>query len=756
MKKKFFTTLALALGLGTAIAAPVDVQTAQSYGQKFVQNTLGYKNADVELAYTKLDAKGEACVYVFNFSNGFVVISADDVAQPLLGYSDEGAFDQNNIPEGLAYYLGHYASQISFAVENGIQADEEVMEAWKDITDGVMASKNEHDVGPLIDLRWNQDYPYNYFCPNHNYGPGGHVYVGCVADAMAMVMKYWNWPDHGAGTHTYTPQGFPQQTGDFENTYYDWNNMPISISYGSQSQYIQAIARLMWHCGISVDMQYGYDGSGAYSFNVPNAISTYFRYTPSCEYRERDLFTKTQWEDMLIASFDEGFPCYYSGQDTDGGHAFVCDGYNPQRQMHFNWGWSGSGNGFFTIDALNVTGYHFNLNQGAVFDFVPDYIFETLVPAVEDITISAENANSKNAVVSWTTPSVSVTGAELGTIDQVVLLRNGNQIYTANNVNPGEVISFNDQVPSFDCYTYSVYYVSNGTKGRISQQRFQYGPTCTWKLIGQTTNFQGWNNGVLQVLNSFGTVVDELTLTSSTPISKQVATPEGTIKLKWVAPSATVQNLTINVKNSSNTSVYNYTGSSTGLSAGYVFTGDNDCAGCLPPENFYGEYQWSNGFGTLLSWDYDETPQSFKVYRSTDGTHYECIATVDKDLRQYFDEAPLGTYYYKVTAFRSYCESTPAWTAEGNTDYVMIQVTELCEDASKVAVYPNPSNESITIAAEDIREITISNLLGQIVYNSRCEGNQVNVVTADFNDGIYNVTVKTNTSVMTTRFSVVH
>ena len=112
----------------------------------------------------------------------------------------------------------------------------------------------------------------------------------------------------------------------------------------------------------------------------------------------------------------------------------------------------------------------------------------------------------------------------------MVLLRNGQQIFTQNNVTPGEVMHFEDNVPDFDCYTYSLYFMSNNTKGRRAVVTYQYGPTCTWKVVGQTTNFQGWNGGKIQVKNAFGTLIQEITMTSTTPISMPISVP--------VAPSA--------------------------------------------------------------------------------------------------------------------------------------------------------------------------------------------------------------------------
>ncbi len=756
MRKTLFLMMTLALCVGQLIASPVDVEQARHLGLKYVQGNTNRQVTHLDLAYTQTTESGSNALYVFNFDGGYIIVAADDVALPILAFGEEGCFDANNIADGLAYYLRYYARQIEYAVSNNMIADPEIAEQWEQISNtGVIQGgrSTRSDVAPLISTNWNQDNPYNFLCPTAPNGPGGHVYAGCVATAMSMVMKYWNWPDHGQGSHSYTPSGYPTQSVDFENTYYQWSNMPNSCN---NSNY-QAVATLMWHCGVAVNMQYGYNGSGAYSADVPDAISNYFRYTKSAIHLDRDSYTKLEWEEMLIANLQEGFPLYYSGSDNGGGHAFVCCGYRESdRKFYFNWGWSGFNNNYFAIDALNTYSGHFNEYQTAIFDMIPDYVYDGLVPAVADLNVVAENAQSKKGIVSWTNPLESLDGNNMTNIDQVVLLRNGQQVFTQSNVVPGEVMQFEDIVPEYDCYTYRLYFVTNGAQGRPTEFKYQFGPTCSWKIVGQTTNFQGWNGGKIQLKNAFGTVIEEVTMTSSTPISQQIRVPEGTVTFTWVAPSSPVSNLTINIKNSSNGSVYTYTGNSNQVPA-TLYTGDNDCDGCQPPTNLSGEYQWTNeGFGTLLRWDYEVDPQSFKVYRSEDGVAYELVATVDKTLREYFDLVDAGDYYYQVTAYRSYCESTPAWTGY-DTDYVHVEVTSVSEnDEAGLSLYPNPANTLMSVEAEGLEQVTICNVMGQVVMRQHCTEDGVVINTSDLASGLYTITVKAAQGTMTKRFAVMH
>ena len=756
MRKTTILMMTLALFVGQLIASPVGVEQARQLGLKYVQSHSAKQVAELTLAYTEMTESGNPAVYVFNFDGGCVFVSADNAARPILAFTEGQPFDLERIPEGLAYYLRFYARQIAFAQENNLEPGQEVAAEWAHVAKDGFENDNRStrgDITPLVSTTWDQNYPYNYYCPSAPNGPGGHVYAGCVATAMSMVMKYWNWPDHGQGSHSYTPQGYPTQTVDFESTYYNWNSMPNSCN----SSNYQAVATLMWHCGVSVDMMYGAGSSGAYSQDVPGAIADYFRYTEHANRLDRDLYTKAEWENMLILNLQQGFPLYYSGSDNSGGHAFVCCGYRENdNKFYFNWGWSGYYNNYFAIDALNTYSGNFNLGQAAIFDMIPNYAYDAMIPAVEDLTVVAENANSKKGIVTWTNPTVSMGGQTIENIDQVVLLRNGVQVFSQNNVVAGEPMSFEDNVANFDCYTYRLYYVTDGVKGRFADYEYQYGPTCTWKVIGQTTNFQGWNGGKIQVKNSFGTVIEEITMTSSTPISRQVRMPEGAVSLSWVAPSSAVSSLTINIKNSANQSVYTYSGNSNQLPA-TLYSDDNDCGGCLPPTALMGEYQWSgDAFGTLLTWDYDGEPQSFKVYRSLDGIDYEEIGIADKTEHEYFDETEAGEYYYKVTAYRSYCESTPAWT-EGGEDYVLVQVTSVGEDDMETSVFPNPANATLSVKATGLRQVVIFNMTGQVVFSKACDEDGLVVNTTNFAPGVYAISIKGEAAeTVVRRFTVVH
>lgn len=760
MKKFLFSFVVLLMTVCNLAANPVDVKMAEVVGVRYLKTNIESARSlkTLDLVYTYYDNNGNTCFYVFNYDDGFVMISADDRVKPVLAYSEEGVFNVNNISDGLEYYMKHYASTITDIIENDRIATQDIIDEWNLVLGkGVITEMPLlRTVEPLVSLMWNQDYPYNSLCPVDYMGPGGHVYAGCVATAMSMVMKFWNYPERGEGSYSYTPEGYPQQTANFGETVYDWDNMPNSISAGSSQTQINAIATLMYHCGVSVDMIYGPDASGAYSNDVYDAITTYFNYSESSRYEDREDYTKYEWENMLINNFDQGMPAYYSGSGNTGGHAFICDGYNENRYFHFNWGWSGYNNGYFAIDALNVYGQTFNDYQAAYFDMVPDYVFDMMPAAVSDFAVTPENAYVKNAVVSWINPTTNPTGIQLESLSQIVLMRNGEVIFTEDNPTPGAEMNFIDEVDEYGSYNYQIYAVNDGIKGRFSNASCIYGPTCTWKIIGTTNNFQGWNGGIVQILDANGTVFNEVTMTGATPISVTFSMPEGAFSLKWIDPLATVSNMSIVLKNSSNNTEYSFSGSSSSLD-NVIYNGENDCEGCKAPENITAEYHYVDGvFGALVSWEEGGEPQSFKVYRSNDGMDYEVVATVDNTEHEYFDVVEAGTYYYKVTAYNSYCESNFAMNPDLTSDYVMVDVTSAEEvDGVMVAVYPNPAKGFLNVVAEGMSRITVYNVLGQMVFDSDVDTEHYLFDMSGFNNGLYTVKVMLHGKEIVKRVAVV-
>lgn len=315
-----------------------------------------YKNP--KLVYTQDVASGDIpAVYIFNNGDngGYMVLSANDAVTPMLGYSDNGNIDPDNLPENFRWWIEEYARQIEWADQHPAQAMAEESSRATDFD----------PIEPLCQTKWNQDYPYNISTP---YVKGEHCVTGCVATAMAQVMKYHNWPPKGFGEHSYDWNGTTLSKA-FGNVTFEWKKM-----YSSHTQYTTnaAVARLMNACGISVDMDYGVNESGAYSSLIPEALFKYFNYD-FCRELIKDNYSHEEWTQMLWDNLKNYGPLVYGGSGSSASHAFVCDGYSSNGYFHFNWGWGGKADGYFKLTALAPTsGQSYNDMQNAIFGIRPD------------------------------------------------------------------------------------------------------------------------------------------------------------------------------------------------------------------------------------------------------------------------------------------------------------------------------------------------------------------------------------------------
>jgi hypothetical protein len=307
--------------------------------------------------------------YVLNYRNGgFVLVSADRRTVPVLAYSFEDSFDIDDLAPANRLWIDKYMEQLDMIIENNILPDSKVELMWDNAIDNNFAdNRYGKEVDKLVETKWNQNYPYNIFCPEHPQGPGDHVYAGCVATTMAQVMKYWNYPETGRGSAEYFWGDYI--TVNFEETTYKWDEMTTTINSISRD----AIAELIYHCGVSVNMDYNFDGSGASISNSFYALKQNFRYRAGVIEEEMYLYEDYQWKFLLREDLDKAHPIIYRGTDDYGnGHAFVCDGYQDTSYFHFNWGWGGYGDGFYYLDDINPQ-MDFHWGQGALINLTPNY-----------------------------------------------------------------------------------------------------------------------------------------------------------------------------------------------------------------------------------------------------------------------------------------------------------------------------------------------------------------------------------------------
>ena len=376
---KVLLLAAAVLMIGTAVAAPVNPKRAAALAQSFFSSQTGAKSgnllADVPTEWQYRD------IYLFEGADGgFVLVAADDAARPILGYSATGAMDTANMPPALQEWLKGYQKEIDILREaKGFPPHAE----WYALEQGITPKDTVWEgVEPMLTTFWDQGYPYNGYCP------GGSV-TGCAATAQAQVMNYWKYPAFGQGSHSYTHVRYGVQQADFGHTLYDWENMPVEATASSPMVEKEAVALLMYHCGVSLEMDYSRDGSGAAGLagisgyaSIDNSLKDYFGYSNQMRVVHKDFgYGNAEWRDMIIADLDLGHPIVYTGAAEEGGHGFVCDGYDSRGYMHFNFGWSGRGDGYFPVDSIspgvggvggNVT-YTFNMSNAALLGLVPDY-----------------------------------------------------------------------------------------------------------------------------------------------------------------------------------------------------------------------------------------------------------------------------------------------------------------------------------------------------------------------------------------------
>ena len=357
--------------------------------------------------------------YLYQNENGegWVIIAADDAVSPVLAYSETGHFSTENMPANVRKWMSKYNHFIQKIEADGVTASEETAAQWQALRTSPRRAKGDAVVGPLIKTQWDQESPYWDLCP----GTGKNkAYVGCVATAMAQVMKFWEWPVTGTGSHSYRPldpnnpvddDGYYNYStrytqtlsANFGQTTYDWSNMLDQYTGSATAEQKEAVATLMYHCGVATEMMYGNDadgGSGTYTVNygdweepgcAQNAFVNYFRYKKEgltayvrdgytygrTEYYKK--WTDDDWTAMIKEELDKKHPILYGGASEEGGHSFICDGYDNAGYFHFNWGWSGENDGYFLFSRLKPGsggagggGYDFSEDQDVIIGIVPD------------------------------------------------------------------------------------------------------------------------------------------------------------------------------------------------------------------------------------------------------------------------------------------------------------------------------------------------------------------------------------------------
>lgn len=336
-------------------------------------------------------------IYIFSFAaGGFVVISSDDMIEPVLAYSFDSEIVDINRNPALHIFLDAYSNIIkNHIAQNHKRLEKHV--AWDEIASNDFSRyrKKTYDfVAPLITSKWDQGKGWNKYCPEDPAAYGGHAPTGCVAVALGQLLSKWNFPEYGDGSNSFDNQKYGIIAANFESTKYNWFDMSDTIPDDHN-------ALILYHCGVALYMKYNtYNSSTDTYFRSIPALINHFRYNPEIVHKRKSEYSKEYWGILLKNELVNDRPLIYRARDneTKEGHAFNIDGFQNS-YFHINWGWEGKGNGYFLLDIPKIKSYEFGLNQGAIFGIFPRGL--KVYPPPEDLEVDEKVGKIK---LNWKAP----------------------------------------------------------------------------------------------------------------------------------------------------------------------------------------------------------------------------------------------------------------------------------------------------------------------------------------------------------------
>ena len=386
MKKRTILVLVVILVIASIVkASPVDPQHAIKVAQEFVPKSTAQRapirgsqtEPSSSIVYTHMMPNSDRpAFYIVNVDDGaFVLVSADDIAHQVLGYSLSSTWPVSRngsveLPAHIKGFFDDLAAQMEAAVESKPTRAAGSYKASSRSSAPNRSPSLPDSVGPLLTTTWDQGQYYNALCPEDANGPDGHVYTGCVATAMAQIVKYWSDPTPGRGTHSYSTN-YGTLTVNYENDTYDFANMSDNLSSSSTPEQVTAVAKLMYHCGVAANMDYGSSVSSSFEQDARAGLINFFRFSPDMSFAEKSNFSELDWNNLLRQEIAANHPVMYSGRGDGGGHSFILDGYKSGNYYHFNFGWGGFADGWFLTNAVAPSGNNFSSSQSAIIGITP-------------------------------------------------------------------------------------------------------------------------------------------------------------------------------------------------------------------------------------------------------------------------------------------------------------------------------------------------------------------------------------------------
>ncbi|MDD4148652.1 MAG: C10 family peptidase [Bacteroidales bacterium] len=528
-----------------------------------IEHNTNYK----PISHTTESINDNVVLYVFNLEpTGFIIISGDRSATPVLAFSTESNYEINDKNPAADFWLNTYKQQINYNIQNDITPKTKIQNEWIRLSNNPanFSSKNNiKTIGKLLHTKWDQGKYYNAHCPEDPAGTDGHVVVGCVATALGQIINYFRHPEYGTGSYGYEHPDYGWIEVDFSEQNYNYDQMPVEAT-----DYNDDIARLLYNIGVSVDMNYGPDGSGMWNHKGAYTLRTYFGYDDSCTYLFKDSLPEDfDWNGTLVNHLDQNIPLYYAGwsdYDYISGHGFVLDGYSDSTHYHINWGWGGYLDGYFLIDDLTPSSSDFTLAHEVIINATP------LNPTTNCATLKELNTTEgiindgsgpinnyqNNTECMWLiNPQDSVSGIEFEILnlemddndyivffdgendtDPVINTIYGNSttqdfestsdkvlikfVTDADSVNNGWLISYKGIKPSYcnllQTLTEPTGEITDGSNSYL----YQNNTFCNWKIQPEGANsirisFTEFDieptNDYVRILNSAGQFVAELT-----------------------------------------------------------------------------------------------------------------------------------------------------------------------------------------------------------------------------------------------------
>lgn len=466
-------------------AGNVDSLSAKEVARNFyfeksnISKSVSYESISLSHVMSEIE-DGMVLYHVYNLTNGkgFIIISGDDRTVPVIGYSFESSFKfSNDFPPAFSEWMNARAEEIKSLKSSPDIAGYSRNPQWDKYLIKPVVSLNAYtmtDVSPLISSNWNQGCGYNADCPEDASGACGHVYAGCVATAMAQVMRYHSYPPSGTGSYSWTSSTYGEISADFGSTTYDWAGMPVP-----SGAYDDDVEQLLFHCGVSVRMNYSPTGSGAYASTATNSLIKYFNYSSNAVYTNKSGYADSIWAELMIKECDAKRPVLYVGYGS-GGHAFNLDGYQGTDYFHFNWGWGGSYNGYFYLDDLSPGSSDFSNSQAAAVGIEPPDSFPGLdcsgaIPLTCSTPYSGTTIGATNIVNHYGNCYLDATGPEVvhtftttmpGRISVVVNSSANLGVYLLNDASEDSLVSYSSNSLIYDNSLPGTYYlVLDGTNG---------------------------------------------------------------------------------------------------------------------------------------------------------------------------------------------------------------------------------------------------------------------------------------------------